>query len=58
MVEGGKGQVALLRSVSAGSLSFRGFKVEGDRWPSVAPNLADSGGAFSFAKASENALEG
>jgi len=26
--------------------------------PSVAPNLADSGGAFSFAKASENALEG
>jgi len=26
--------------------SFRGFKVEGDRWPSVAPNLADSGGAL------------
>ena len=30
------------------------------RWgePSFAPNLDDSAGAFSFAKASENALEG
>jgi len=34
------------------------WKVEGDRWPSFALNLADSDGAFSFAKASENALEG
>jgi hypothetical protein len=52
MVEGGKGQVALRRSVSVNLAEL---------WraaPSVAPNLADSGGAFSFAKASENALEG
>jgi hypothetical protein len=37
-------------------LKTTGYRLQ--RGPSVAPNRADSGGAFSFAKASENALEG
>ena len=32
--------------------------MEGGRWPSVAPNLADSGGASSLAKASEDMSKG
>ena len=39
------------RTRSITGLNFKGGS-------SVAPKLADSGGAFSFAKASENALEG
>ena len=37
-------------------LKTTGYRPQGG--PSFAPNIADSGGAFSFVKASENALEG